>query len=107
MGYKLITGQRNSRVFTGLANIHGISDKQYNSLYMARKYARLFVRGHYLSPLNLSLSQQENIQTWGAARFKPSARFIQVKTKRYMAYHSNVIYNPSNIQLQKTRSQAK
>ena len=60
------------------------------------------------SPVNLSLSQQENTQTLGAARFKPSARFIQViKTKRYMAYHRNVIYNPSNIQLQKTRSQAK
>ena len=59
------------------------------------------------SPLNLSLSQQENTQTWGAARFKPSARFIHVKTKRYMPYHRNVIYNPSNIQLQKTRSQAK
>ena len=58
------------------------------------------------SPLNLSFSQQENTQTLGAARFKPSARFVQVKTKRYMAYHRNVIYNPSNIQLQKTRSQA-
>ena len=53
------------------------------------------------SPLNLSLSQEENTQTLGAARFKPSARFIQVKTKRYMPYHRNVIYNPSNIQLQK------
>ena len=51
------------------------------------------------SPLNLSLSQQENTQTLGAARFKPSARFIQVRTKRYMPYHRNVIYNPSNIQL--------
>ena len=28
------------------------------------------------SPLNLSLSQQENTQNLGAARFKPSARFI-------------------------------
>ena len=53
------------------------------------------------SPLNLSLSQRENTQTLGAARFKPSARFIHVKTKRYMPYHRNVIYNPSNIQLQK------
>ena len=43
----------------------------------------------------------------GAARFKPSARFIHINTKRYMPYHRNVIYNPSNIQLQKTRSQAK
>ena len=59
------------------------------------------------SPLNLSLSQQENTQTLGAARFKPSARFIHVKTKRYKPYHRNVIYNSSNIQLQKTRSQAK
>ena len=53
------------------------------------------------SPLNFSLSQQENTQTLGVARFKPSARFIQVRTKRYMAYHRNVIYNLSNIQLQK------
>ena len=53
------------------------------------------------SPLNLSLSQQQNTQTLGAARFKPSVRFIQVKTKRYMPYHRNVIYNPSNIQVQK------
>ena len=59
------------------------------------------------SPLNLSLSQQENTQTLGAARFKPSVRFINVKTKKYMPYHRNVIYNPSNIQLQKYRSQAK
>ena len=59
----------------------------------------------YNSPLNLSLSQQENSQTLGAARFKPSARFIHEKTKRYMKYR-NVIYNPSNIQLQRTRSQA-
>ena len=59
------------------------------------------------SSLNLSLSQQENTQTLGTARFKPSAGFIHVKTKRYMPYHRNVIYNPSNIQLQKTRSQAK
>ena len=59
------------------------------------------------SPLNLSFPQQENTQTLGAARFKSSARFIHVKTKRYMPYHRNVIYNPSNIQLQKTRSQAK
>ena len=33
------------------------------------------------SRLNLSLSQQENTQTLGAARFKPSARFIHEKTK--------------------------
>ena len=59
----------------------------------------------YNSPFNLSLSQQENSQTLGAARFKPSARFIHEKTKRYMTYR-NVIYNPSNIQLQRTRSQA-
>ena len=58
------------------------------------------------SRLNLSLSQQENTQTLGAARFKPSARFIHEKTKRYKTYHRNVIYNPSNIQLQRTRSQA-
>ena len=63
--------------------------------------------GNSHSPLNLSLSQQGNTQTLGAARFKPNARFIHVKTKRYMPYHRNVIYNPSNIQLQKTRSQAK
>ena len=65
------------------------------------------VRESTFSPLNLSLSQQENIQTLGAARFKPSARFVHVQTKRYMPYHRKVIYNPSNIQLQKTRSQAK
>ena len=59
------------------------------------------------SPQNLSLSQQENTQTLGVARFKPSARFIHEKTKRYMQYHRNVIFNPGNIQLQKTRSQAK
>ena len=34
-----------------------------------------------ISPLNLSLSQQENTQTLGAARFKPSARFITEKLK--------------------------
>ena len=33
------------------------------------------------SPLNLSLSQQENTPTLGATRFKPSARFIHEKTK--------------------------
>lgn len=55
----------------------------------------------YNSPFNLSLSQQENSQTLGAARLKPSARFIHEKTKRYLPYHRNVIYNAGNIQLQK------
>ena len=45
----------------------------------------------FFSPLNPSLSQQENTQTLSAARFKPSARFIHEKTKRCMTYHTNVI----------------
>ena len=49
------------------------------------------------SLLNLSLSQQENTQTVGAARFKPSVRFILEKTKRYITCHRNVVYNLSNI----------
>ena len=66
----------------------------YAGFYQVLKY----------SPLNRSKSQQKGTQTLGAARYKASARFIHVKTKRYMPYHRNVRYNPSNIQLQKKKN---
>ena len=77
----------------------------HNSFYRPSPLVAVPVKELFLSPLNLSLFQQENTQTLGAARFKPSARFITEKL-RYKTYHRNVIYNPSNIHLQRTRLQA-
>ena len=53
---------------------------------------------------------REHTQPLGAACLKPSARFalglFSEKTKGYMTYQRKVIYNPSNIQLQRTKSEA-
>ena len=48
-----------------------LGDTQITGVIQGRLMA-----GTISSPLNLSLSQQENTQTLGAARFKLSARFI-------------------------------
>ena len=91
--------------------IYDCDDHDVGSLYCAfkkRYVLQLIFCLSWLYPIyvwNNSLTLSSKSQF--AARFKPSARFIHVKTKRYMPYHRNVIYNPSNIQLQKTRSQAK
>ena len=58
-------------------------------------------------PLNLSLTQQENTHShWVRLASSQALGLFSEKTKGYMAYHRKVIYNPSNIQLQRTKSQA-
>ena len=59
------------------------------------------------SPLNLSLTQWLCVfSCW--VRLAPSQvlGLIPEKTKGYMTYHRKVIYNPGNIQLQITKSEA-
>ena len=58
-------------------------------------------------PLNLSLTQHENTHNhWVRLASSQVLGLFSEKTKGYMAYHRKVIYNPSNIQLQRTKSQA-
>ena len=59
------------------------------------------------SPLNLSLTQWLCVFCcW--VRLAPSQvlGFFPERTKGYMTYHRKVIYNPGNIQLQITKSEA-
>ena len=58
-------------------------------------------------PLNPSLTLQEKTHNH-RVRLASSQEFglFSEKTKGYMTYHRKVTYNPSNIQLRRTKSQA-